>query len=99
VNPYEGYSDPDTGISTPQIHLLMDVSAPGPQYYRSIGDDRLRANARSGGAVMTENTPTRQCDLVTAEQAGVEPPPETTKPIRETIFVGPPISMHPDGGP
>jgi hypothetical protein len=48
---------------------------------------------------MTENTPTRQFDLVTAEQAGVEPPPEPTKPIRETIFVGPPISMHPDGGP
>jgi hypothetical protein len=47
---------------------------------------------------MTANTSTRQFDLVTAEYAGAEPPPETTKPIRETIFVGPPISMHPDGG-
>jgi quercetin dioxygenase-like cupin family protein len=30
-------------------------------------------------------------DLMAAEQGGVEPPPEATKPIPETIFVGPRI--------
>ena len=47
---------------------------------------------------MTENTPTRHFDLVAAAQAGVEAPPETTKPIRETIFVGARISTRSDGG-
>ena len=33
----------------------------------------------------------RRFDLMAAEQAGIEPPPETVKPIPETIFVGPRI--------
>jgi hypothetical protein len=33
-----------------------------------------------------------------AEQAGIEPPPESAKPIPETIFVGPRIGERQDDG-
>lgn len=33
----------------------------------------------------------RRFDLMAAEHAGVEPPPEASNPIPETIFVGPRI--------
>jgi mannose-6-phosphate isomerase-like protein (cupin superfamily) len=40
----------------------------------------------------------RRFDLMAAEQAGVEPPPEARKPIPETIFVGPRIGERQGDG-
>jgi hypothetical protein len=36
----------------------------------------------------------RRFDLMAAEQAGVEPPPEARKPISETVLVGPRIGKR-----
>jgi mannose-6-phosphate isomerase-like protein (cupin superfamily) len=40
----------------------------------------------------------RRFDLMAAEQAGIEPPAESAKPIPETIFVGPRIGERQDDG-
>lgn len=41
----------------------------------------------------------RRFDLMAAEQAGVEPPPEASKPAPETTFVGGRIGERPGGEP